>query len=78
MSEQEPLETYRIGKIAVEIHSTDNPKRLQVQCNDGTFQSSFTVSEYEYSFYKRHMNQKILQAYKRGHHEENEAPEDAS
>lgn len=72
MNDEKPLETYRIGKIEVEIHSTENPKRLLVACNDGTFQSSFTVSEYEYNYYKRHMNQKILQAYKRGHEEEEE------
>ncbi|MEX0593511.1 MAG: hypothetical protein WD115_01950 [Balneolaceae bacterium] len=71
MSNEEPLESYRIGSISVEIHTTENPKRLQVLCNDGTFQSGFTVSEYEYTFYKRHMNQKILHAYKRGHDEEN-------
>lgn len=64
------LEQYRIGKISVTIHETDDENRLRVECNDGTFHSEFSVSRYEYTYYKRHMNQKILKAYKRGHEEE--------
>ena len=66
----EPLDKYKIGKIAVTIQETDDEDRLIVDCNDGTFHSSFTVSRYEYSYYKRHMNQKILNAYKEGHQRE--------
>jgi len=58
------LESYRIGKIQVEISETKNPGKLKVKCNDGTYRSEFTVSRYEYNYYKRHMNQKITQAYR--------------
>ncbi len=58
------IESYKIGKIEVQITETDNPTRLKVECNDGTYRSSFTVSEYEFKHYKRHMNQKIKNAFK--------------
>jgi hypothetical protein len=64
------IDSYKIRKIAVTIRETDNDNRLLVECNDGTFKSDFTVSRYEYSYYKRHMNQKILDAYKKGYEEE--------
>lgn len=61
------IESYKIGTIAVRISETEDRNRLRVECNDGTFRSEFTVSRYEYNYYRRHMNQKIVQAYKRGH-----------
>lgn len=64
---EKQIEFYKIGEIEVTITETDKPERLQVECNDGTFQSRFTVSRYEYLYYKRHMNQKILKAYKDAH-----------
>jgi len=64
---EQVLEQYKIGQIAVTIHETDDENRLLVECNDGTFHSRFTVSRYEYNYYKRHMNQKIVAAYKKGH-----------
>lgn len=65
------IESYRIGKISVEISETDDAKRLNVECNDGTYHSGFTISRYEYTYYKRHMNQKIKNAYKAEHKNEN-------
>lgn len=63
----ELIESYKIGNIAVQITGTDHPNRLKVECNDGIYRSSFTVSEYEFKHYKRHMNQKIKNAFKAGH-----------
>lgn len=60
----EPIENYRIGKIRVKITETETPNRLKVECNDGTYRSDFTIRRYEYLHYKRHMNQKIKNAYK--------------
>lgn len=64
---EEIVEQYKIGKISVTIRESGVDGRLEVECNDGTFHSRFTVSRYEYSHYKRHMNQKILNAFKEGH-----------
>jgi|GEM_PF-327035 len=73
------IDSYRIGKIRVSITESDeNPQKLTVDCNDGTYHSEFTVSRYEYQNYKRHMNQKILLAYQRAHREEGEAGEESS
>lgn len=63
------IESYKIGAIQVVISETDNPERLHVDCNDGNFHSGFTVSKYEYKNYKRHLNQKITQAYKKASEE---------
>ncbi|MEX0895256.1 MAG: hypothetical protein WDZ36_05810 [Balneolaceae bacterium] len=57
------VESYKLGKINVTITETEDPKRLNVDCNDGEYHSEFTVSRYEYQNYKRHMNQKITKAY---------------
>lgn len=58
------VESYKLGNIQVVITETENPNRLHVDCNDGTYHSGFTVRRYEYENYKRHMNQKITLAYK--------------
>jgi len=59
------IESYKLGNIAVVITETDIQDRLLVDCNDGTYHSSFTVRRYEYENYKKHMNQKISNAYKK-------------
>ncbi len=64
--------SYKLGNIQVKITETDDPKRLNVDCNDGNFHSEFTVSRYEYQHYKRHMNQKISTAYKKQYESEEE------
>lgn len=60
----ELIESYRLGDIKVTIEATENPKKLEVKCNDGNFRSQFTIRKYEYQNYKRHMNQRIKDAYK--------------
>jgi hypothetical protein len=64
------IESYKLGDIQVEISETDHPQRLNVDCNDGNFHSEFTIREYEYKNYKRHMNQRIKNAYKEQYKEE--------
>lgn len=64
------IDSYKLGSVSVEISETDHPKKLQVECNDGNYQSSFTVRKYEYENYKRHMNQRITNAYKEQYEEE--------
>jgi hypothetical protein len=61
---EKTVDSYKIGKIQVTITETENPDRLKVECNDGTFRSEFSVRRYEYMYYKRHMNQKIKNAFK--------------
>lgn len=61
---QKEVESYKLGNIAVVISETDNPEKLHVECNDGEYRSEFTVRHYEFKNYKRHMNQKIVNAYK--------------
>lgn len=57
------IDSYNLGDIRVEISKTDNPQKLKVDCNDGNYHSEFTIREYEYQNYKRHMNQRIKNAY---------------
>jgi hypothetical protein len=57
------IESYKLGSISVTITETDHPQKLLVTCNDGTYRSEFTVRRYEYQNYKRHMNQRIKDAY---------------
>jgi hypothetical protein len=64
------VESYKLGGIRVIITETDDPNRLSVDCNDGTYHSGFTVRRYEYDHYKRHMNQKITTAYKKQYKQE--------
>lgn len=60
-------ESYKLGNIRVIISETDDPARLHIDCNDGVYHSEFTVSRYEYQYYKRHLNQRITTAYKSQH-----------
>ena len=64
------IDSYKLGSVSVEISETDHPNKLQVECNDGNYQSSFTVRKYEYKNYKRHMNQRITKAYQAQYEEE--------
>jgi len=64
------VESYKLGNIQVVITETVQPNKLHVDCNDGTYHSGFTVRRYEYENYKRHMNQKISNAYRKQHEEE--------
>lgn len=59
------IDSYTLGDIRVVITETDDPLRLSVECNDGSYRSSFKVRRYEYENYKRHMNQTITKAYKK-------------
>lgn len=58
------IDSYRLGDIEVTIEEADKPEKLIVTCNDGNFRSSFTIREYEYQNYKRHMNQRIKNAFR--------------
>ncbi len=58
------IDSYKLGSIEVEISRTENDEKLKVVCNDGNYRSEFTIREYEYNNYKRHMNQRIKNAYK--------------
>jgi len=66
------IKSYQLGNIEVTITETDNPNKLLVDCNDGNYHSSFTVRRYEYKNYKRHMNQRIKNAYKAQYDQEAE------
>ena len=64
------IDSYKLGDIRVEISKTDHPHKLNVDCNDGNYHSQFTIREYEYKNYKRHMNQRIKNAYEEQYNEE--------
>lgn len=66
------IDSYKLGNIQVTITETDQPNKLHVDCNDGTFHSGFTVRRYEFENYKRHMNQKITNAYRSEHEKADE------
>lgn len=66
------VESYKLGNIQVVITQTDQKNRLHVDCNDGNYHSEFTVRQYEYEHYKRHMNKKISTAYKKQYESEEE------
>lgn len=66
------VDSYKLGSVRVIITETDDPGRLRVDCNDGTYHSGFTVRVYEYQYYKRHMNQRITEAFKKQYFSENE------
>jgi hypothetical protein len=57
------VDSYKLGDIRIEITETDHPQKLNVDCNDGNYHSEFTIRKYEYENYKRHMNQRIKNAY---------------
>ena len=63
----EPVASYRIGDIQVQITETNHPDKLRVECNDGAYRSEFTIRRYEFQNYRRHMNQRIKDAYKEQH-----------
>ena len=60
----EPINSYKLGNIQVTITPADKDSKLKVVCNDGNYRSEFTIRRYEYENYKRHMNQRIKNAYK--------------
>lgn len=64
------VEEYKLGNIQVTIEETDHPQKFSVSCNDGNYRSQFTIRKYEYKNYKRHMNQRIKNAYKEQYKEE--------
>lgn len=65
------IDSYKLGSVSVEISEIeDNPEKLTVECNDGNYRSEFTIRKYEYKNYKRHMNQRIKNAYKEQYKEE--------
>ncbi|RNC84020.1 MAG: hypothetical protein ED557_09630 [Balneola sp.] len=59
----EPIDSYKLGAIRVTVTPTERPNKLLIECFDGEFKSSFTVSEYEFTNYRRLMNQRITEAY---------------
>ncbi len=61
------VDSYKLGNIQVIVTETDQPNKLHVDCNDGTYHSGFTVRQYEFENYRRHMNQKITIAYNKQH-----------
>ena len=63
------IDSYKLGNIDVVITESGTPGRLLVDCNDGAYHSSFTIRRFEYENYKRHMNQKITNAYKKQYEE---------
>ena len=67
----EIVDSYKLGNISVTIEETDHPQKLRVTCNDGNYQSEFTIRKYEYKNYKRHMNQRIKDAYDDQYRDEN-------
>lgn len=60
----DPIESYKLGKVQVTVTKGDRPNKLSIQCFDGEYKSEFTVSEYEFTNYRRLMNQRITEAYK--------------
>lgn len=69
-SADEPLESYRLGDVSVEIRTGSRSGRLSVTCSNGRFKSSFEVSEYEAAHYRRHMNLRITEAFRKASQEE--------
>lgn len=63
----DPVAAYSIGNIQVRITETDHPDKLKVTCNDGSYRSEFSIRRYEYRNYRRHMNQRIKDAFKEQH-----------
>jgi len=60
----EPIESYKLGNVQVTVTQADRPNKLLISCFDGEYKSEFTVSEYEFTNYRRLMNQRITEAYK--------------
>ena len=66
------IDQYNLGDIEVLIEETEKPDRYTVTCNDGNFRSSFSIRRYEYENYKRHMNQRIKNAFREEYEGEKE------
>jgi hypothetical protein len=66
------VDSYKLGPIEVTITEANHPNKLKVDCNDGNYHSEFTVRKYEYKNYKRHMNQRIRNAYEEQYKSEEE------
>lgn len=64
------VDSYKLGAIEVTITRIPDSDKLRVVCNDGNFRSEFTVRRYEYENYKRHMNQRITNAFRDQYGEE--------
>lgn len=64
------VDSYKLGSIEVTITRIPDSDKLRVVCNDGNFRSEFTVRRYEYKNYKRHMNQRITNAFRDQYGEE--------
>ena len=65
------IESYKLGNIQVTITESEKPNKLNVDCNDGNFHSSFLVSEYEFKNYRRLMNIRIRDAFAGADSDEN-------
>jgi hypothetical protein len=63
------IAAYHLGNIQVKITETSEEDKLQVDCNDGAYHSAFTVRQFEYENYKRHMNQRIKNAFDKQYEE---------
>lgn len=66
----EPIESYKLGKIQVAVFETDRPNKLRIECFNGEFKSEFIASEYEFTNYRRLMNQRITEAFANADSEE--------
>lgn len=60
----ETIASYKLGDIRVTITETGKAGKLKVVCNDGNYRSEFIIRRYEYENYKRHMNQRIKNAFR--------------
>jgi hypothetical protein len=58
------IRTTHLGHVSVTITPTKNDGSYEVRCHEGDTVSTFTASEYELTYYRRHMNTKITQAFK--------------
>ncbi len=57
------IASYKLGDIEVRITEKEPSNKLTVDCNDGNYHAAFTIRRYEYENYKRHMNQRIKNAF---------------
>lgn len=64
------IEAYKLGNIQVTVTESDKPNKLQVDCSDGNYHSSFLVSEYEFKNYRRLMNIRIREGFSGAHSSE--------
>lgn len=60
------IDSYKLGDVKVVIEQTDHPEKLLVKCSDEEYRSEFKIRKYEYQNYKRHMNQRIKDAFAEG------------